>query len=231
MIDLHGFGAQLGAGTALTIELALASAAFGLLIGLGCAALKLSKSRVGRFIAELYTTIFRGVPELIIVLIVYFGASILLTSISDALGGEGPIELHPFLAGTLALGLAFGAYATEVFRGALQAVPHGQVEAAHAFGMSRRLAFRRVVLPQVWRFALPGLGNIFLVLLKDTSLVSVIGLEEIMRKTAIAVSFTKQPFTFYLAAAVIYLLMTIVSMAGLQWLERRANRGVRRAAS
>lgn len=231
MIDLHGFGGQLAAGTALTIELALASAAFGLLIGLGTAALKLSKSRTARIVADTYTTIFRGVPELIIVLIVYFGASIALTSISDALGGEGPVELHPFIAGTLALGLAFGAYAAEVFRGALEAVHQGQVEAARAYGMSRWLAFRRVVLPQVWRFALPGLGNIFLVLLKDTSLVSVIGLEEIMRKTAIAVSFTKQPFTFYLAAAVIYLLMTIVSMIGLQLLERRASRGIRRAAS
>lgn len=129
------------------------------------------------------------------------------------------------------MGLAFGAYAAEVFRGALEAVHQGQVEAARAYGMSRWLAFRRIVLPQVWRFALPGLGNIFLVLLKDTSLVSVIGLEEIMRKTAIAVSFTKQPFTFYLAAAVIYLLMTIVSMIGLQLLERRASRGIRRAAS
>lgn len=231
MIDLHGFGGQLAAGTALTIELALASAAFGLLIGLGTAALKLSKSRTARIVADTYTTIFRGVPELIIVLIVYFGASIALTSISDALGGEGPVELHPFIAGTLALGLAFGAYAAEVFRGALEAVHQGQVEAARAYGMSRWLAFRRIVLPQVWRFALPGLGNIFLVLLKDTSLVSVIGLEEIMRKTAIAVSFTKQPFTFYLAAAVIYLLMTIVSMIGLQLLERRASRGIRRAAS
>jgi len=231
MIDLHGFGAQLAAGTALTVELALASAAFGLLVGLGMAALKLSKSCGARIIADTYSTIFRGVPELIIVLIVYFGASIVLTSIAEAFGGEEPIELHPFIAGTLALGLAFGAYASEVFRGALQAVPPGQVEAARAYGMSRWLAFRRVVLPQVWRFALPGLGNIFLVLLKDTSLVSVIGLEEIMRKTAIAVGFTKEPFTFYLAAAVIYLLMTIVSMIGLQLLERHASRGVRSATT
>ncbi len=230
MIDLHGFSAQLLAGTALTIELALASAALGTLIGLALSALKLSRSKLGRGFADLYTTIFRGVPELLIVLLVYFGATIALTSLSRALGGEEPIELHPFLAGTLALGLAFGAYATEVFRGAFQALPRGQIEAARALGMSRFLAFRRIALPQVWRFALPGLGNIFLVLLKDTSLVSVIGLEELMRKTSIAVGFTKEPFTFYLAAAVIYLVMTIISMIGLGALERHANRGVRRAA-
>ena len=229
MVDLEGFGAQLLLGTALTIELALASAALGTLIGLGLAGLKLSRSRLGRSLADAYTTVFRGVPELIIVLLVYFGASIGLTSLSHLFGSEEAIELHPFIAGMLAMGLAFGAYAAEVFRGALQALPRGQIEAARAFGMPRLLAFRRVALPQVWRFALPGLGNIFLVLLKDTSLVSVIGLEELMRKTAIAVSFTKQPFTFYLAAAAIYLLMTIVSMIGLNLLERRADRGVRRA--
>lgn len=230
MVNLQGFGAQLLLGTALTIELALASAALGTLIGLGFASLKLSRSRLGRSVADIYTTVFRGVPELIIVLLVYFGASIGLTSLSRLFGGEQAIELHPFLAGTLAMGLAFGAYAAEVFRGALQALPRGQIEAARAFGMSRLLAFRRIALPQVWRFALPGLGNIFLVLLKDTSLVSVIGLEELMRKTAIAVSYTKEPFTFYLAAAAIYLVMTIVSMVGLGALERRADRGVGRAA-
>lgn len=229
MADLHGFGAQLLGGTALTIELALASASLGTLIGLALAALKLSRSRLARGLADAYTTVFRGVPELLVVLLVYFGATIALTTLSRALGGEEPIELHPFLGGTLAMGFAFGAYATEVFRGAFLALPRGQIEAARALGMSRFLAFQRIALPQVWRFALPGLGNIFLVLLKDTSLVSVIGLEELMRKTSIAVSFTKEPFTFYLAAAVIYLVMTIVSMIGLGALERHAKRGVRRA--
>jgi polar amino acid transport system permease protein len=228
---LRGFGEQLLAGTALTVELALAAAAIGSLIGLSVAALKLSRSRPGRLIGDLYTTIFRGVPELLVVLLVYFGASIALASVARGFGLEGRLELSPFLAGLMALSLTFGAYATEVFRGALQALAPGQSEAARAFGMSRGLAFRRIVLPQIWRFALPGLGNIFLVLLKDTSLVSVIGLDELMRKTAIAVGFTKEPFTFYLAAAVLYLLMTIVSMIGLQLLERRANRGVLGAVS
>ena len=126
----------------------------------------------------------------------------------------------------LALSLTFGAYATEVLRGAFLAVPPQQGEAAQALGLSRLRALRHVLLPQVWRSALPGLGNLFLVLLKDTSLVSVVGLDELMRKSAIAVSYTREPFTFYFAAALIYLAMTALSMAGMQVLERRAARGV-----
>ena len=126
----------------------------------------------------------------------------------------------------LALSLAFGAYATEVLRGAFLAVPRQQVEAAYALGLTRLRTFRHVLLPQVWRSALPGLGNLFLVLLKDTSLVSVVGLDELMRKSALAVSYARQPFTFYLAAALIYLAMTAVSMAGIQALERRAACGM-----
>ena len=230
MIDLQGFGAQLAVGTLLTVELAFASLGVGLVLGLLGAGAKLSRHRVLRFVGEAYTTLVRGVPELLVVLIVFFGASIALQSIASAFGYDGYVELSPFVAGIIALGLTFGAYATEVFRGAFQAVPKGQAEAARAIGMNRWTTFHRILLPQVWRYALPGLGNLFLVLLKDTSLISVVGLEELMRKSAIAVSFTKEPFTFYLAAAVIYLAMTAISMGGIHLLERRAERGVRRAA-
>ncbi len=230
MIDLQGFGAQLAAGTLMTVEIALAALALGLLLGLGGAAAKLSRFRALRLIGGLYTTLVRGVPELLVVLIVFFGASLAVQGVARWFGYDGYVEVSPFVAGVIALGLAFGAYATEVFRGAFQAVPPGQIEAAMAVGMSRRLTFLRIRLPQVWRFALPGLGNLFLVLLKDTALVSVIGLDELMRKSTIAVSYTKEPFTFYLAAAFIYLAMTAVSMIGLHYLERRSSRGVRRAA-
>ena len=230
MIDLQGFGAQLAAGTLMTVEIALAALALGLLLGLGGAAAKLSRFRALRLIGGLYTTLVRGVPELLVVLIVFFGASLAVQGVARWFGHDGYVEVSPFVAGVIALGLAFGAYATEVFRGAFQAVPPGQIEAAMAVGMSRRLTFLRIRLPQVWRFALPGLGNLFLVLLKDTALVSVIGLDELMRKSTIAVSYTKEPFTFYLAAAFIYLAMTAVSMIGLHYLERRSSRGVRRAA-
>lgn len=230
MIDLQGFGAQLAAGTLMTVEIALAALALGLLLGLGGAAAKLSRFRALRLIGGLYTTLVRGVPELLVVLIVFFGASLAVQGVARWFGYDGYIEVSPFVAGVISLGLTFGAYATEVFRGAFQAVPPGQIEAAMAVGMSRRLTFLRIRLPQVWRFALPGLGNLFLVLLKDTALVSVIGLDELMRKSTIAVSYTKEPFTFYLAAAFIYLAMTAVSMIGLHYLERRSSRGVRRAA-
>ncbi len=229
MIDLHGFEAQLAAGALLTVELTAASFGVGIVLGLLGAAAKLSRNLVLRSIGEVYTTVVRGVPELLVVLIVFFGLSLLVQSIARGVGYDAYIEVTPFVAGMIALGLTFGAYATEVFRGAFLAVPKGQAEAARALGMSRWQTFQRILLPQVWRFALPGLGNLFLVLLKDTALVSVVGLDELMRKSAIAVSYTKEPFTFYLAAAVIYLCMTAISMAGIHLLERRVERGVRRA--
>jgi polar amino acid transport system permease protein len=226
MIDLAGFGEQLLHGAAMTVQLALAALAVGLVLGLAGAVARLSEVRLARILASAYTTVVRGLPELLVVLIIYFGSSRLLSASATALGHDGFVELSPFAAGVVALGLTFGAYATEIFRGAILAIPRGQVEAAHAFGMGRVLTFRRIVLPQLWRIALPGLGNLFLVLLKDTSLVSVIGLEELMRKAQIATGFTREPFTFYLAAAALYLLMTTVAMVVLHRAERSAGRGL-----
>ncbi|RMS44635.1 hypothetical protein ALP65_02618, partial [Pseudomonas aeruginosa] len=128
-------------------------------------------------------------------------------------------------AGTLALGLCFGAYATEVFRGALLSIPRGHREAGQALGLSPGRIFWRIVLPQIWRVALPGLGNLYLILLKDTALVSLITLDEIMRKAQVASNATKEPFTFYMTAAAIYLSLTVVIMVALHFLERRAGRG------
>ncbi|MGH8355528.1 MAG: ABC transporter permease subunit, partial [Pseudomonas sp.] len=139
--------------------------------------------------------------------------------------------LNAFAAGTIALGLCFGAYATEVFRGALLAIPRGHREAGQALGLSRPRILWRLVLPQMWRIALPGLGNLFMILMKDTALISVIGLEEIMRRSQIAVTASKEPFTFYLVAAFIYLSLTIIAMSGLFFLEKRAGRGFVRAAA
>lgn len=231
MIDLQGFADNLLYGAGTTVLLALASCGVGLVLGLLGATAKLSPFWLARGIAETYTTVIRGLPELLVVLIIYFGSSGLLTTVAGWLGHDGFVELGPFAAGTIALGLTFGAYATEVFRGAILAIPRGQIEAATALGMPGWLAFRRIILPQVWRVALPGLGNLFLVLLKDTSLVSVIGLQELMRESQIAVGFTREPFTFYLAAAVLYLAMTAISMAGIHWAEQNAQRGVAKARS
>ena len=230
MIDLQGFGDQLLAGAAMTVQLALAAAVLGIVLGLIGAVAKLSNAVAARALADVYTTVIRGLPELLVVLIIYFGSSGLLTAIAERFGHDGFVELSPFAAGTIALGLTFGAYATEVFRGAIMAVPKGQIEAARAFGMGRWTTFRRILLPQVWRIALPGIGNLFLVLLKDTSLVSVIGLDEVTRKAKIAAEYTKESFTFYMAAAVLYLAMTIIATVALQRAERAASRGVRQAA-
>lgn len=228
MLDLHGFGDQLLLGASITIQLALSSLVVGLILGLLGASAKLSNIRPLKWIANIYTTIIRGVPELLTVLIIYFGATTVLMSIASIFGYDEYIEIGPFAAGVTALGLTFGAYATEVFRGALQAIPKGQHEAAIALGMPPRRKFFRIILPQVWRVALPGIGNLFLVLLKDTALVSVVGLEDIMRKANVAVSNTKEPFLFYLVAAFMYLALTVVSMVVVYYLEKRASRGLTR---
>ena len=226
MLDLQGFGPMLLLGAWMTVKVALTATFFGVLIGLGVALLKMSSSRAGRLLGEIYTTVLRGVPILVVILLFYFGAISAVNAIAKSIGHTDFVDINAFAAGTAALSLAFGAYATEVFRGAFQAIPIGQIEAARALGMSRFLAFRRVSLPQVWRLALPGLGNIFLVILKETALVSIVGLDELMRKTEYAVGFTKEPFTFYLYAAFLYLAMTVIAMLIVQWLERRANRGL-----
>ncbi|GAA0592233.1 ABC transporter permease [Caenispirillum bisanense] len=223
---LQAYLPQLLAGLWVTVQLALGAVVLGLVLGITGAAMKLSPVGPVRWIAETYTAIFRGLPELLTVLLVYFGGTVVLSALVGSY-----FEVSAFGAGVAALGITFGAYATEVFRGAILAIPKGQVEAAQAFGMSKLLAFRHVVLPQVWRIALPGLGNLFLVLLKDTALVSVVGLEDLMRQADIASRYTKQPFTFYMAAAFMYLGLTVITMAVLHVLEKRANRGQRRAAS
>ncbi len=231
MIDLQGFGTQLWLGVLITLQVAAGGLLLGLVFGVLGAAMKLSGSRLARGLASTYTTVVRGIPELLVVLIIYFGTAGMLTTLAGWFGHDEYLELSPFAAGVIALGIAFGAYATEVFRGAIQAIPAGQLEAAVACGMSRAQVFFRITLPQAWRVAIPGLGNLFQVLLKDTSLISVVGLEELMRKSQIAISNTKEPFTFYLVAAIIYLAITLIVMAGQFHAERWANRGVSRSST
>lgn len=222
-MDLHGFGHLLLAGTWITLKLAFASLICGLILGLLAASAKLSRIRALRWLATLYTTLIRGLPELLLVLIIYFGITEVVLRILDVY-----VEISPFTAGVTALSLAFGAYATEVFRGAMLELPRGQLEAAQALGMRPLPIFFKVELPQLWRMTLPGLGNLFLVLLKDTALVSVIGLNDLMRQAYVAAGYTKLPFTFYLAAALVYLLLTIIFMQLLRLMEQRANRGYSR---
>ncbi len=229
-LDLHGFGPALLAGTWMTIQLALTALAIGLVLGLLGALGKTSPYKSLQWLGSGYSTLVRGVPELLWVLLIYFGTVQLMRSLGDLLGIPG-LELNAFAAGSIALGLCFGAYATEVFRGALIAIPRGHREAGLALGMSKARIFMRLILPQMWRIALPGLGNLFMILMKDTALVSVIGLEEIMRRSQIAVTASKEPFTFFLVAAFIYLGLTVLAMTGMYFLEKRASRGFSRSAA
>jgi His/Glu/Gln/Arg/opine family amino acid ABC transporter permease subunit len=221
---LQGFGDQILIGAGLTLAVAALSMMFGLVIGGLGAAAKLSRRRALRGFADAYTTLVRGVPELLILLLLYFGGTVLLTWMAGDY-----VEVNGFGAGLFALSILCGAYATEVLRAAIQAVPKGQIEAARALGLRRTATIRKVLLPQVWRLALPGLGNVWLVVMKDTSLISVVGLEELMRKSNIAAGATHRPFTFYAVAALIYLLFTTVSVVAIALLERRARRGLARA--
>jgi len=229
MLDLRGYGWMLWQGLELTILVGLGAMAVALALGLIGAWGKLSRARAGRWAAGTYTTVIRGVPELLLILLVYYGVPTLIQDIAEGAGYEIIVDLNPFVAGVVTIGFIYGAFATEVFRGAFLAVPRGQIEAAHAIGMSRALTFRRIVLPQMWRFALPGLGNVWMVLIKATALISVIQLPELMRNAQIAMGATKLPFTFFFVASLFYLGITIVSMVVQRRAEAWANRGVRRA--
>ncbi|PLX63395.1 ABC transporter permease [Sedimenticola selenatireducens] len=226
MFDLKGYGGMLLDGLWLTVAVGLSSMLLAVLLGLLGSWGKLSRNRLANFIADTYTTVVRGIPELILLLLVYFGVPTLLQDIAKRLGHDIRIDLDPFLAGTLAIGFIYGAFSTEVFRGAFISIPSGQLEAARAMWMSRILTFRRILLPQSMRFALPGLGNVWMVLLKATALISIIQLDELMRKTKIAANATHQPFTFYLLASIIFLGLTVVSMLLQHRAEKWANRGI-----
>jgi His/Glu/Gln/Arg/opine family amino acid ABC transporter permease subunit len=228
-LDLQGYGWLLVTGAKLTILVGLCSMAIAILLGLIGAWGKLARTRPANALAGIYTTVVRGVPELVMILLVYYGVPTLIQDISALMGAEVYIDMNPFIAGVLTIGFIYGAFSTEVFRGAYMAVDKGQVEAAKACGMGKILAFRRVLLPQMWRFALPGLGNVWMVLIKATALISVIQLAELMRNADIAARATRLPFTFYFLASLVYLTITIASMLAQQRLERWADKGVRRA--
>ncbi|MDX1609427.1 MAG: ABC transporter permease subunit [Halofilum sp. (in: g-proteobacteria)] len=231
MIDLHGFGAQLLSGALITLELGVLSMAVAILLGLVFAPMKVAPLAPLRWVATAYTTVVRGLPELLVILLVYFGASRVLGGFLESIGQGGAFELSPFAAGMIALGFAYGAYTTEAIRGALLEIPRGQIEAARAIGMGGWLTFRRIILPQLWRISLPALGNLFLALLKDTALVSVIGVEDLTREAAIATGFTKEPFTFYFAATVLYLCLTVLCVIGIHYSEKLAGRGYSRGTT
>jgi arginine/ornithine transport system permease protein len=228
MLDLHGYFPFILEGMALTVAVAVLSLAISVVLGMVGAVAKLSNSRVAKTIAGVYTTIIRGVPDLVLMMLIFFGGQLLLNDIGAALGW-GYIDVDPFTAGVLAIGFIFGAYMTETFRGGILAVPRGEIEAGYAFGMTAMQVLFRITLPQMVRHALPGFGNNWLVLAKTTALVSVIGLQDMVYNANVAGGATRQPFTFFLVVALLFLVITSVSNVALRWADERYSVGVRKA--
>ncbi|WP_336365889.1 ABC transporter permease [Marinobacter sp. C2H3] len=234
MFDLKGYGPELLDGAVVTVELAFLSLALSLFLGLLGASSKLSSNVVAKSIATAYTTVIRGVPDLVMMLLFYFGGQVMVNHLSDFIydryGYDWFFQFDPFISGVVTIGLIFGAYMTETFRGAFLAVETGQIEAARAYGFTRWHTFRRIMLPQMMRHALPGLGNNWQVLLKSTALVSIIGLVDMVRVAEEASKAERMPFHFFIPVAAVYLLLTAVSELIIKWLNNRANVGLARGA-
>ncbi|EMK0757767.1 histidine ABC transporter permease HisQ [Acinetobacter baumannii] len=226
-MSFSGYGPLLLSGTWMTIQLALLSLLLSVIIGLIGASSKLSNIKALRYIATAYTTLIRSVPDLVIMLLLFYSLQLGLNRITEALQMD-QIDINPFVAGVITLAFIYGAYFTETFRGAFQSVPRGQIEAAMAYGMTPWQVFHRVLFPQMMRFALPGIGNNWQVLIKATALVSIIGLTDIVKITQDAGRSTMQLFFFSIVAAAIYLAITTVSNLILIWLERHYSAGVRK---
>lgn len=226
---LKGYGEVILEGVGLTLQLALSSMALAIVLGLLGAAFRLSPIRVLAWLGELYSTVIRGIPDLVLILLIFYGGQDLLNRVAPLLGYEDYIDLNPLMTGIFTLGFIFGAYLSETFRGAFMGIPKGQAEAGMAYGMSSLQIFFRVLVPQMIRLAIPGFTNNWLVLTKATALISVVGLQDMMFKAKQAADATREPFTFYLAVAGLYLLITTVSLLLLKWLEQRYSVGVRTA--
>lgn len=234
LFELFGFGEQGWGGVLLmsalmTLLVTLTSLAIGSVFGSLVAWAKLSRNLPARIAGDAYTTVFRGVPELLVIYLIYFGGSTLATAVGQYFGGEGFYGLPPFLAGAFAVGVISGAYQAEVYRGAYLAVSRGEIEAARAMGMPRAKLFHRIIVPQVLRFALPGLGNVWQLSLKDSALISVTGLAELMRTSQVGAGSSHQYFLFYIVGGALYLVMTGFSNKVFDAAEARVGKSFRRA--
>jgi histidine transport system permease protein len=226
--SLKGFGPLLLQGSWMTVKLSFLCLLVSVGLGLIGASAKLSKSALLRVPAQAYTTLIRGVPDLVLMLLIFYSLQTWLTSLTDFMEWEY-IEINPFSAGVITLGFIYGAYFTETFRGAILAVPRGQMEAATAYGLTRAQRFRLVVFPQMMRFALPGIGNNWMVILKATALVSIIGLADLVKVAQDAGKSSYQLFFFLMLAALIYLVITTVSNYVLRRMEIFYAAGTREA--
>jgi arginine/ornithine transport system permease protein len=224
---LHGYLPAILDGLKSTLSVAALALLVACIFGLLGAAAKLSDRRWAHWLADIYTTLIRGVPELVLMLLLFYGGQIAINNLADR-QGWGYIDINPFMAGVLVLGFIFGAYLTETFRGAILAIPRGQIEAGHAYGLTPLRVFSRIIAPQMIRHAIPGFTNNWLIMVKATALVSIIGLDDMVHRASLASSATRQPFTFYATIAVIYLAITTISLIGLHFLQKRYSLGVRK---
>jgi octopine/nopaline transport system permease protein len=224
-----GWGLLLLRATGMTVAVSTVAFLLGSVLGGLVAWARIEGNRAPQLAAEAYTIVLRGIPDLLVIYLLYFGGSAAMTAIGHALGAEGFVGVNAFASGAIAVGVISGAYQGEVFRGAFGAIAKGELDAGRAVGMSRRLLFRRIIVPQTLRFAIPGLGNVWQLALKESALISVVGLTEILRQAQVGAGSTRQPFAFFITAAMLYLLLTSVSGWGFRKAEAAAMRGVRRA--
>ena len=215
-------------GSALTVGVSLCALLVSIVLGLAGAAAKLSGHPVLVALATVYTTIIRGIPELVLMLLIFYGGTIGINHLLEWMGSETSVDINPFFAGVLTIGFIYGAYMTETFRGAMLSIPKGQLEAAVSFGMGNVQAFMRITAPQMVRYALPGFTNNWLVLIKATALVSLIGLQEMTYLAKQASAATRSPFEFFLFTAALFLIYTTVSLLVLRKLNARYSLGTKR---
>ena len=220
-----GWGDELFIAFLMTIAVSITAMTIGILFSIIFTPLKISKNKFYNLISNFYTTIIRGVPELLVIYLFFFGGSGAIMYVASIFGYNEYIEINAFLTGAFAIGIISGAYSTEVFRGAIQSIDKGQFEACKALGIKRYIYFFKVIIPQMLRLSIPNLSNVWQITLKDTSLISVTGLVEIMRQSYIAAGSTRDPLFFYSFAALLYLVLTFLSMKILNKLEKKYNRG------
>ena len=220
-----GWGDELFYATLMTIAVSITAMVIGFIFSIIFTPLKLSKYKSLNFIGNFYTTVVRGVPELLVIYLFYFGSSGALMYVASIFGYYEYIEINAFITGSMAIGIISGAYSTEVFRGAIQSIDKGQFEAAKVLGLSKFVQFYKIILPQMLRLAIPNLSNVWQITLKDTALISVTGLVEIMRQSRIAAGATRDPLFFYSIAALIFLMLTFLSMRLINKLELKYRKG------
>ena len=225
-----GWGDELFIASLMTIAISISSYAVGLVFGCIGAALKLINSKTANIIGDIYTTVFRGIPELLVIYLFFFGGSLAVMTVAGLFRHTGYIEVHAFVVGMFAIGVVAGAYAAESIRGGYLAIPKGLLEAGFACGMTGTHLFVRIVFPQALRYALPGLSNLWLINLKSTALLSVTGLVELTRQANIAAGSTYKFLYFYIVAAAIYAVFSFFSTVIINRIEIWSNRGVTPAA-